>query len=157
MHPQRLKLLLLTVFCLLVSSSIGSHSARIRHPNRVALATQGKVERMTKWILMSSHMNSSSYVTLFLLSFDAPIPHDLCVQAGAQCLFAPHTTWTQGRNQLLRAMHSYEEQETRLFKYYAFADDDMVDASCNANLECESAEDETACCFDSITYFLLSR
>lgn len=43
-----------------------------------------------------------------------------------------------------------------LFKYFAFADDDIIDATCNSKLECSSLNDPIACCFDSISYFLLS-
>lgn len=124
--------------------------------HRIALGSQGKAAELTKWIQMYSHMNSSSHVTLFVLTYDEPIPEALCQQHGVQCMFKPHTTWTSGRNGLLRAMRTLESINRNLFKYYAFADDDIVNANCHAATGCGDAADKSACCFDAVTFFLLS-
>ena len=74
-------------------------------------------------------------------------------------MYRGHSTWTSGRNELLRSMYRFETRSGRrtLFKYFMFADDDMIDATCNSKVECLAVDDLTACCFDSISYFLLGN
>ena len=85
------------------------------------------------------------------------ISSDLCRLSGAVCIHHSHSTWTSGRNELLRSIYSFELRSGSkdLFKYFAFADDDMIDATCSSKMECSHVSDPIACCFDSISYFLL--
>ena len=70
-------------------------------------------------------MKEKNDVVLILLSFDEPIQtmHSL----DAAPIFAPKSTWTAGRNALLRTALVYDEVQhhTNRFKYFVFADDEM--------------------------------
>ena len=57
------------------------------HPTRLALATQGKASNLQRWIETYSRMNSSLYVTMFLLTYDEPVSEltDLFVLTTCEC------------------------------------------------------------------------
>ena len=82
---------------------------------------------------------------------------DNCLVHGVQCIYHPQSTWTSGRNRILRAMKQLETHNGNLFKYYSFADDDLVNADCHTDTGCDDVINKNSCCFDSISYFLLSK
>lgn len=53
-------------------------------------------------------------------------------------------------------MRLLESQNRYLFKYFAFSDDDLVDAACHPDTQCPEGGTQIACCMDAMTFFLLS-
>jgi hypothetical protein len=73
------------------------------------------------------------------------------------CVFKSNTTWTSGRNNLLRAVHKEEESRSALFRYILFADADMLYVNCDEIPTSFSKIEGAAFCFNRfIQMYLLS-
>ncbi len=138
----------------------------------IAIAVQGGASGFRSWKFLLDRIRHKDRVHLFLLSYDVPISEDVCGSssinsensADVTCVFAPHTTWTSGRNALGRAVALHEQQRRQQrqreedsllqrqqllnstedggpvaarFKYWLFADQDMSSVEgCHLSTHC---------------------
>ena len=63
--------------CLIAVLALAPSRCSYHQPHRVALGSQGTSSSMMQWIDMYSKMNASSYVTLFLVTFDTPVSYTI--------------------------------------------------------------------------------
>lgn len=125
------------------------------HHIHLAFCVQGLYAPIQKWISMRENMIKKHHVTLFLLTFDKPFNTSL--ETNIVNVFAPDSTWTSGRNLLLRTVLQYEEKATVTFKYIVFADNDVLDRNCIRLQACRGMETaDMSCCYDALTLLLTS-
>ena len=138
---------LLNIFCNFVYSNI-------HFEKRLAIATQGTSKSMTNWIETSQlYVNNLSH--FFFLSFDKPIDHSGCMGKRTTCIFASNTTWTSGRNLLIKNIYEFEQINDMYFKYWSFYDGDAISAKCHPSyLQCKG---EFWCCLDIYAGWLLEK
>jgi len=144
--------LLLALGCLLGSNVLVA---------RVALAVQGKEEELNKWVtawnLMSSlesdSTNLDDHAILFLQSYDKPLKK---CPATSICHFAPKTTWASGRNLQGKAIYHYEAAKHSEFRYWLFADSDMLNMTCSAHGK-DTRLMQAAGCITRFAHFLQAR
>ena len=90
--------------------------------DNIILLVQGPRAAFDEWYQRVKNVSST---TLIYASYDAPIEDDLgCVED--KCLFLPNSTWTEGRDRLSLAALCQEQQREATFKYWVFADDDVI-------------------------------
>lgn len=136
------RILILTYwhFCLLPTAA-----GLLADMTRIAFAVQGGAAGYKPWcdaILLSSPSSE-----LFYLTFDqlCPAPTHRC-----RCTYVPNSTWTEGRNHLITLVLRAEVEIPSFFKYWVFADDDMIYAKCQY---CSSGQ--PICCLHILTSMLL--
>lgn len=126
---------------------------------KIAIAAQGKASQIGEWVKMVSLMKYHSHVSLFILSYDAPIDVSHCVSNAAthvSCLYKAHTTWTGGRNYLASEIVKKENSVHHHFKYWVMCDHDQIVISrCGKTSKCgekhsPNTPEFAACCFDGI-------
>lgn len=127
---------------------------------KIALGIQGRASDIQQSVTMYQKMRTRFHVTLFVLSYDEPVSPPLCRERGVKCVFSPHSTWASGRNTLLYEMRRVESRSSitdseRVYKYYAFADADLVNATCHVKTGCAPLG-SSQCCFDKVVSLLMS-
>ena len=129
-----------------------SFSTTSHFEKRLAIATQGSSELMRKWIKTSqNYTNNESH--FFFLSFNKPIGHNYCMSNSVTCIFQPNTTWTSGRNSLIKSIYEFEINNDIHFKYWSFYDGDALFIKCHASfLKCGG---EFWCCLNIYADWLL--
>lgn len=138
---------------------------------RVAIAVQGSKQDMLGWLQVYDLMKSKDHARLFLLSYGSePIVEVSNALDGTDkdqrrrdvvFIHAPNSTWTSGRNTLARHIFSYEQDYKVTFRYWLFADADMLNVTCKstpAEMQKNSVAETSAFCLGRhIQYFLLSH
>ena len=121
----------------------------------------GNAAEMLAWIDLRGALASSERVTLFLLSYDAPVVSTSCSNSGGGgrpvvCLHLPHkSTWTTGRNALARAIFDEEIARASPFRYWIFSDADQSAMACSVACYELGGLAASACCIDSLLMKLL--
>ncbi len=124
---------------------------------RVALAVQGECLDLPLWQTLLSRQHHLHQIQLFFLAYDKH-PKE-CQLPGfpsdpSALIHGPNTTWTGGRNALAKAIYWAEQGQGLTFKYWLFADADMVHLECHYCRHLEG-EFQPACCYDQLVHFLL--
>ena len=121
----------------------------------IALAVQGSAGEMQTWIDLRSVLASSERVSLFVLSYDAPMASANCSGGGLRgpvvCLHLPQgSTWTTGRNALARAIFDEEIAQGATFRYWIFADADQISMTCSVACVELGGLAMSKCCIDGL-------
>lgn len=140
----------------------GVHDNYSPDERKVAIAVQGTNNVLKEWVtvfkLMHEHLLDK--VRLFLFTFDSDgIKFDGCDNTNIFCYSKSSTTWTQGRNYLIRKIYDYEQSKNAHFRYWLLADSDMLFFTCkHMPSKPENTEHEKAafCLARFIQYHLLS-
>ena len=136
----------------------------------IAIATEGRNTEIVLWLELLNHMESKNHITLFLLSYNAPLESQLCSKhSKVICLFEPNSTWTSGRNILARTISQFEKNNPNhhgnqsYFKYWLFGDQDMAMlTNCGGATHCKPPKypgksiELAACCYDIAVKTLLA-
>eukprot|EP01038_Epipyxis_sp_PR26KG_P014939 gene14939-20097_t len=140
----------------------------------IAFAIQGNMVDFSKWSSMFDSMSLKQNVFPFFLSYDEPIPEEVCnlLSSHSKCVFYPKSTWTEGRNRLVRLVAETEDEIDSKFKYWVFGDGDLYSSTCdgfshqrniNANISNTNNFDlnnmnilctSTSCCYDKFITIL---
>ncbi len=128
-------------------------------PPKIALAVQGPAHNLNRFMDVVNIMKYRANMTLFLSSFDQVIDPNYCTNSTSAdiefvCEFAPHTTWTGGRNNQAKKIYEYEQLNEFQYKYWLFADHDQSQLnhcqnSTNCNKHPKSSVELAACCLDA--------
>lgn len=126
---------------------------------KIALAAQGKAAEIGNWVKMVSLMKHQRHISLFILSYDAPVDLSHCVSSGAthvSCLYLARSSWTSGRNYIANEIVKKENSIHHHFKYWIMCDHDQIVISrCGKSSNCgekfsPNSLEFAACCFDGI-------
>ncbi|CAJ1956317.1 unnamed protein product [Cylindrotheca closterium] len=105
--------------------------------SHLVVLVQGPVRILGDWKQRLRDAGMEKKVLLVYASFDEPAQDPECdVLANGQwspfcrTMFIPGTTWTEGRNELVKYAHCEEQIREKEFRYWIFSDDD-VDLSCH--------------------------
>ena len=91
-------------------------------------------------------------VTAFILTYDQPIE----CPAQMVCIHEKGSSWTKGRNSLVKEIYKFESQNSKTFKYWLFSDEDVI-----STLACQSSKwdgngNKVSFCMKEFIEFLLS-
>uniref|UniRef100_A0A7S4FNE9 Uncharacterized protein n=1 Tax=Eutreptiella gymnastica TaxID=73025 RepID=A0A7S4FNE9_9EUGL len=66
----------------------------------------------------------------FMLTFDKPLHDRRCEARHVVCIYAPNSTWTEGRNMIAAAVLRHEQSSGKAHKYWVLADGDIAQLRC---------------------------
>lgn len=108
-------LLILLILCIF---SLYSHSLLI------AIGIQGKSQDILLWkdIFHQIKYYHIPLLHIYFLTYDENIPS---IHDHFTTFYQPNTTWTTGRNYLIREIGKHEQKHNFQYKYYMLMDSDM--------------------------------
>ncbi|CAJ1954919.1 unnamed protein product [Cylindrotheca closterium] len=109
--------------------------------SHLVVLVQGPARMLGHWKQRLRDAGVEKSVLLVYASFDKPAKDPECdvLENGqwssfCRTLFIPDTTWTEGRNELVKYAHCEEQIREQEFRYWIFSDDDV-------ELECHIPDD----------------
>ncbi len=125
-------LMLFAIFILYETNVFQFRNVFTANVEHHVLLVQGNAESFPRWSQIASNIQT---LTLIYASYDRPVGRTACPN---DCHFVPNTSWTDGRNLLTKFAFCKEQHLHMRFKYWIFADDDIV-------LRCTVFESEIDC------------
>ena len=107
----------------------------------VAVGSQGSAAQIQVWLDLFPPWPVHGFpLNIFMLTFDKPLHDRRCEARHVVCIYAPNSTWTEGRNMIAAAVLRHEQSSGKAHKYWVLADGDIGGLRCKRSDDFWSSE-----------------